>query len=101
MRVNHRRANALVTQELLYGANIIAGCQQVCGEGMPKRMARDSSQKVGRLMILEQVDAVDFKHQMRLCTGPRDARPSDTPMRSRATETEVNRRIGRELGGWV
>jgi hypothetical protein len=42
VRVDHRRPNALVAQEFLYGANIIATCQQVRGEGMPKRVARDS-----------------------------------------------------------
>ena len=31
----------------------------------------------------------------------RKLRRSDTPMRSRVPETEVNRRIGRETGGWI
>ena len=42
MGVNHRRANVLVTQEFLDRANVIAIGQQVRGERMPKRVARDS-----------------------------------------------------------
>ena len=41
MSVNHRRANIDVAQEFLDCANVIAGRQQVRGEGMPKRVARD------------------------------------------------------------
>jgi hypothetical protein len=41
VRANHGRANVLVTQEFLYGANIIATGQQVRGERMPECVAGD------------------------------------------------------------
>jgi len=40
--VNHRRFDVTVAKEFLHGPDIIAIGQQVRGEGMPKRVARDS-----------------------------------------------------------
>ena len=38
MGVNHCRANVLVTEQFLHGANVVAVRQKVCGEGVPERM---------------------------------------------------------------
>src|SRR5208337_1698799 len=39
VRVDHGRTNVLVSQEFLDRANVVAGGQEVCGKGMPKRVA--------------------------------------------------------------
>ena len=47
MRINHRRANVLVAQEFLHGANIVAIGQEVGGEGMAERVAGHALRQSG------------------------------------------------------
>lgn len=39
MRVNHRRFDVAMAQQLLNGSNVIAAFKDVCGEGMPECVA--------------------------------------------------------------
>ena len=41
VRVDHRRLNVLVAEQLLHRPHIVTVLQQVCGEAVPQRMAGD------------------------------------------------------------
>ncbi len=48
MGVNHRRADVFVAQQFLHRANVVATLEQMCGEGMSKRVTCRWFREAGR-----------------------------------------------------
>lgn len=74
MRVDHRRAHVVVTQQLLHGADVVAVFQQVGGEAVPQGMRRDGFVEFGLFFIdFHMQDMLIEKHQSaeRLILGRR------------------------------
>lgn len=46
VRVDHGRADVLVSKQFLDRSDVVAGLKQVCGKGMPERMASHALDEV-------------------------------------------------------
>ena len=78
VRVNLRRAQALVAQQFLHAAEVGAVVQQMRGEAVPQRVRADSRVQAGRQKIFvelaadgaggERIAVLVQKHAMRLRT---------------------------------
>src|SRR5215470_16872478 len=69
VRVDHRRADVVVSQELLDGADVAPVLEQVRGERVPKRMGRRTLPKVRLANGLEYRSLQDGLVQM-MATAP-------------------------------
>lgn len=47
VRIDHRRADIVVAEELLNGADVVAVLEEVRGEGVTERMARGGFREAG------------------------------------------------------